>query len=304
MAEETSVDSTAQKSEPRKFLGIELTFNPTQKAKKVKPLIEVGAIPIANFMPPRVREGKAAEFVRRRLFVASMATISVAFLSYLGSTVVAFSGLVILQNAELRLASVKAEQAKYTQVRDLENSIRFQEAARYVATSTQVDVSDLIRSLTQQLPEGAKYTSIQVSPFEDSDLKNTGLTKEFAVKVAINMDLEDYPSLQRYLNRLPVIPAFYDARLASVAQTETGISASLVLYLNLDLYSRLFEEPLVLGEPVPRASLIHLLEPSQPLKRKPGVAEPQLLLQHRSQLRLQNHHRLQPKPQLLLQLRR
>lgn len=242
------VEST---SAPRKLFGVELTFRSNSKPKTKKPMIEVGLQPSANFLPPLVREGKTFSFVRRRLFAASIATISVSFLAYLASTIISFSGDIILQNAELRLATVKAEQAKYSPIRDLENSIRFQESARYVATSTQVSFRQLVSILTQQLPSGASYQSIQISPFDDGDLSSSGLSKPFSVKAAIAMELRNYPSLQTYLDRLPRLEAFYDYRLESVSATDTGIAVNLILYLNLELYSRPFEEPLVLGDPIP-----------------------------------------------------
>lgn len=271
MPEKENSESLPTATQPRKFLGIELTFRPSKVSKQQKPLIETGVTPVANFLPPRVRDSKIANFVRRRLLAASIATMAVSFLAYLGATVISFSGTVILQNAELRLASVKAEQAKYNPVRELENSIRFQEAARYVATATQIDVSDLVKSLTQQLPNGASYTSIQVTPFSPEDLNTSGLTKEFSVKALISMELKDYPSLQSYLNRLPGLEAFYDYRLASVSATETGISVSLVLYLSTDLYSRLYEEALVLGDPIPISILD--TEPRIPEVTEDSLAE-------------------------------
>ncbi|MFM7013808.1 MAG: hypothetical protein ACKOXT_02290 [Actinomycetota bacterium] len=253
MAKEKQFAKGKEQVGSKKFLGIELTLTPKSKSPKL--LIEVGGPPKANFLPKRIKDANAAEFVRRRLFAASLATVSISFLAFLASAVISFSGDLILANAELRLSSVKAEQAKYANIRDLETAVIFRHAARATATAPEIDVRQLIRSLTSVLPEGAKYVSLQLSPFAEQDLKTSGLTNEFSVKVSIAMQLSDFPSLQQYLNSLPTLAAFYDFKLASVSSTETGINASLTVYFTTELFSRPYSADVVLGDPVPLSIL-------------------------------------------------
>lgn len=222
---------------------------------KKKAIVPVAQLPVANFLPERIYEARFAEKSRRKLLGLTVLTISVAFLAYLGSTVLAFSGSLVLDSANLRLSDVKAEQARYVFIEDLEREIRFREVGRAVATSTLVDSRALVRALTKELPGNSRYNSIQIIPFSESDVKQAIPESKFSVKVQISMELADYPSLQLFLNRLPSLKSFSEARLASVSKTDAGITATLTVFFDLELYVRPFEEPLVLGDEVPKSIL-------------------------------------------------
>lgn len=237
--------------EPKKFFGMEITRGSAKKPRKSKPLIEVGVIPVANFLPVRLREAKYVEFVRRRLFALSVGTISACFLAFLGSSIISFSGDLMLADAQLRLSQVKAEQAKYADVQAIEQEILFQNSARIVATSTEINYRGLIRDLNQELPAGARFVSIQTLPYSETDQAAEGLANPYATKVSITMELRDFPSLQLFLNRIPKLKAFYDSKLSSVATIDNGISVSLVAFFSTDLYTRQYGEPIVVGDEVP-----------------------------------------------------
>lgn len=231
------------------------------KAKPKKPLMAVGLPPRANFMPGRIIAEALERRTRRRMFAIQVTVVSASFAAFLGSSVVSFSGDLVLQDAKLRLSQMKAEKSKYNFVRDQEAELRQIEAARTVATASEIDGEEFLKTLTALLPNGASFDNLQIFPIEMT-MENQGLAGQAVVKVTMTITLRDYPSLQTFLDRLALVDAFADSKLDSVAQADGQIAAGVTSYFDSELFFRRYSEPIELGAEVPEIEVTKLPTPS------------------------------------------
>lgn len=231
------------------------------KGRPKKPMMAVGLPPRANFMPTRIVAEAMERRARRRMFALQVTVLSTCFAAFLGSTVVSFSGDLVLQDAQLRLSQIKAEKSKYNLTRDQENEVRQIEAARLVATASEIDTEEFLKKLTALLPNGASFDNLQILPIEMT-VENQGLAGEAVVKVTMSITLRNYPSLQTFLDRLALVEAFADSKLDSVSSEDGQIAAGVTAYFNGELFFRRYGEPFELGAEVPEVEVTKLPTPS------------------------------------------
>jgi Tfp pilus assembly protein PilN len=245
----------AKSSKPQR----EPKSKPAQREPQVKPPslkklgFENGSSARANFLPPSVLVQRESQRVRRQLFSLSVTTIVIAALAFIGSSTISFSGTLLESDAELRLSQVKAAQAEYLEIVELERQIRFFEAARLVAAARDIDYQRFLTSLEGILPEGAVLLSVEINP-SASPVTSVDGSVTYSIDVLLSLRARDFASLQQFSGRLGASDGFVTSSLQSIKSDEQGVTANLTAVFGPQLLTGKFREPLVLGEPVPQAS--------------------------------------------------
>ncbi|MBE7194932.1 MAG: hypothetical protein INR66_20955, partial [Gordonia polyisoprenivorans] len=121
---------------------------------------ESASVPRANLLPPEIGQRNRAKKTRRHMRMALVGIVIVA----VGATGGAFAynslaqtRLAVAQSDATRLA---AEQAKFGEVKAIQDHITLGAAARKVGGATDIDWSDYLSQLEAALPAGVTVDSI------------------------------------------------------------------------------------------------------------------------------------------------
>jgi hypothetical protein len=203
----------------------------------------VGRRPRADLMPPEIIAAHRAKTTRRRMLFGLLGVIVVVVLATGGATALNVSSQLALLSAEARTAELLAEQAKYAEVRRVQDEIRLIEAGQKVGASTEIDWKAFLDDVESKLPADVAVTAVSVessSPlleFTQSDVPLQGVRVATVGFTAVSTTLPDVTS---WLDGLAELPGYVAATPDSVVlDEELGIyTAAIVVQLNEGAWSQ------------------------------------------------------------------
>lgn len=137
------------------------------------PGLIVGGEPRIDFLPPEIKQKKAAKRQRGLMVALAGLVAAVCVVGYGLSATISMAGQANLAIEQSRTDELLAEQAKYVKVRQVANEIDAAKNARTVGSSTEILLRKFLSSVQATLPAGVTIVSVKVeglSAFEEQEV--------------------------------------------------------------------------------------------------------------------------------------
>jgi Tfp pilus assembly protein PilN len=191
------------------------------KSKETR--LVLGGVPRANLLPPEVGLAAKARSMRRGLSVLVVAAMVLVGVGYGLATLRAAAAQGALDDENARTASLLAEQAKYVEVRSVNNTLKLTTAARQVGASTEINWQAYLQSIQASLPAGTTvtdFTAASGSPWVAFQQPTVPLQGERIAELVFTATSPSLPDVQAWLNALKTLKGFVDASPGTVQLQE------------------------------------------------------------------------------------
>ena len=204
----------------------------------------VGGEPRVNLLPPEVRSGNKTRIVRRRLGVVLLGVIVLVAGAVTTATTFAIAAEVQLASAQARTDELFAEQAKFAEVRLVENDIALITAARETGVATEVDWDSYLAQVRTRLPADISIDTVTVesaAPFQPTEQVTVPLQQPRAATLILGLTSPGLPEVPAWLEAMEDLPGYADGAPTSIIRDETGsFTVLLTLHINDGAFSNRF----------------------------------------------------------------
>jgi len=203
----------------------------------------VGGTPRVDLMPPEIRLRRSQLRTRRSLRLALFGVFVVVVVACAGTW--AFNGLAqtALMETKAQQQALVTEQAKYSDVTIVKDSIKLIQAGQIVGDSSEIDWQGYLTKLQGTLPEGVTLTTVTVdsaTPLKSYAQTTTPLQGGRIATLQFTAASATLPSIPLWLNGLRTLPGFVDATPGSVNLTDAGYTADVSMHINADALANRF----------------------------------------------------------------
>jgi hypothetical protein len=213
--------------------------------RKVVDEVAVGRRPRADLMPPEIVAEHHARSTRRRLLLGLLGVVLVVALATGGATWLNLQSQMSLAASQARTAQLLSEQAKYVEVRQVQEEIALIRSGQKVGASTEIEWKDYLLGVQSKLPADVVVMTVSIdssSPlieFTQSDEPLQGARVATLTFSAVSATLPDVTS---WLDGLATLPGYVDATPDSITlDEESGLySAAVTMQLDEGAWSERF----------------------------------------------------------------
>ena len=196
----------------------------------------LGGVPRADLLPPEVGLAAKARSLRRGLSMLVVAAMVVVGVGYGLATLRASQTQQQLDAENARTASLLAEQAKYVEVRSVNNRLKVTTAARQVGASTEINWQAYLQSIQASLPAGTSITTFKAtsgSPLVAFAPPTVPLQGERIAELAFSATSPSLPDVQAWLDALTTLKGFVDASPGTVTLASGGVyQVTITMHIN------------------------------------------------------------------------
>lgn len=204
----------------------------------------IGGSPRVDLLPQALRVRQQQKRRRRLLRVAFAAILALVVLATGGAIVLNTAAQASLAAAQSETLSLLAQQAQYSDLKQVQQRIALTQAAQTVGASPEVDWSGYLGKLRGTLPGGVTLTSVNVDSssatkgFEQPTTPLEGPRIATLNFTAMSPTLPDVPT---WIDALATLPAFVDAVPNSVTLDESGAYVvDITMHVGPDAFSGRF----------------------------------------------------------------
>lgn len=199
--------------------------------------LDIGGSPRVDLLPPEVRSASAARVLRRRLGVAMIGVVAVVVLGIAASSIYALNSVGRLLAAQNSTGELLSEQAKYIEVRQVQQELAAVGDARQVGSWTEVQWREYLGAVQASLPAGVVVTNTIVtaaSPFDEFQQAVSPLQVPRIATLALQAESATLPDVPRWLDGLATVPGFAGATPDTISLDATsGIyKVTLTMHVN------------------------------------------------------------------------
>ncbi len=205
----------------------------------------VGGIPRIDLLPPEVRARLRSRTVRRGLGVLVVAVVVATGAGTALAMLNAAASASALAAEQARTQDLLAQQLEYVEVTQLANAKAGIEQALLVGSSTEILWPAYMEAIGSTLPPGTAITSINVtssSPITLVPQPALPLQVPRVATVVLAVSAPDLATVSAWISRLPDLPGFADATLASITPGEGGVIANVTLNVTDAAFANRFIE--------------------------------------------------------------
>jgi len=200
----------------------------------------VGGVPRADLLPPEIKQDKVAGRQRSNLIAGLVLVVFLVVVAYGISTFLAIGANASLEAAQKRSSELLAEQAEYSEVRELQAQLSAAESSLLVASSPEVDWSPFLTDFYATLPAGSIIQTVTVTP--PGTLASTSpLYKAEVIEIVAEIRMVSVPDNAAWMGRLKTLPGFADWSPTVVTSEDGGFDVTVTIHLGEDaLWGRYF----------------------------------------------------------------
>lgn len=240
------VDRKAQRSERRESEEpvrrdrTVVALTPRSRAA-VQPL---GGEPRVSLLPAEVNDFHRARAVRQRLGGAVVAVVALVMAGVAGTYFLSVTATAALDTATATSQQLIAQEAGFTELRQVQSGIALVHAGQKVGAATEVDWQAYLLKLQGTLPTGVSINSVAIegsTPFADFVQSTIPLEGSRVATLSFTAVSPTLPSIQSWLDGLAKLPGFADAVPGSVLIQENGTYiVNITMHINADAFSERF----------------------------------------------------------------
>lgn len=209
------------------------------------PVLQVGAVPRANLLPPSILAFRRDRRNVRMLLMALVLAVVIALLATGVAGLAAAATASQLQAEQARTLTLLAQQSEYSEAGEASATLAATGQALAVAGATDVDWSEYIAEIEKGLPDGMALTGVQLkatTPISVVDQPVAPLQGARVATLTLTASSADLPELELWLNSLADLPGYVDSNPGSVISAEGGFLTVVTLGVNAEIYSNRFVE--------------------------------------------------------------
>ncbi len=195
----------------------------------------IGGAPRVDLMPPEIRLKRSQLRTRRSLRLVLFAVLVLVVVAC-GSTwawnSVAQTSLSVAQAQQQQLI---AEQARYSDVTSVQDSIALIKAGQRVGDSTEIDFQDYLNKLQATLPGGVTLQTVTVdmaTPVKQYAVSTVPLQGDRIATLSFSATTASIPSIPVWLDGLATLPGFVDATPGDVSLSTGVYTANVTMHIN------------------------------------------------------------------------
>jgi len=204
----------------------------------------IGGEPHVDLLPPEVKAGNKARSLRLRLRFVLIGALVLVVGGYVAASSYAVVAEAKLETSQTHTTDLLTEQAKYSEVRQVDNDIALVTGALEVGASTEIDWKSYLSEVRTVLPDDVAIDTVTVEsavPFQIYGQATVPLQKERVATLTIGVTTPNLPSVPAWLDAMKDLPGYADAAPSSITLTETGaFQVLLTLHINDGAYSNRF----------------------------------------------------------------
>lgn len=205
--------------------------------------VSVGGAPRVDLMPPEIRTKRSQLRFRRKLRVGLVGVLIVVVVAC-GATwalsTVAQTNLLAAQSESQQLV---VQQAQYSGVTTVKNSIALIQAGQRVGDSSEIDWQGYLTKLQATLPAGVTLTEVAidtVTPLKAYTPATVPLQGDRIATLAFTATSSSLPSIPTWLDGLETLPGFADATPGDVNLSDGVYTATVTMHINTDAFADRF----------------------------------------------------------------
>lgn len=211
-----------------------------------KDLLVLGGEPRVNLLPPAVAQQAADRVLRRKLLLATAATLVVVVLGIGGAWAHATSSNLRLVAAQSETTDLLAEQTKYIEVRQVQTQVNTLIAARAVGGWPEVDWKAYLQSVRAVLPDDVGIDSVVVdstSPVAAYAQPVTPLQNPRVATLTTTLASPGLPPVADWVEELQALPGMADATPGSITERDGGgYTVVVTMHINSDAFTGRFTD--------------------------------------------------------------
>lgn len=206
----------------------------------------LGGEPRVSLLPSEVNDFHRARTVRRRLGLGVLAVLLVVVAGIAGSYLLSAEAEAQLAASRATSAGLLAQEAQFSELRQVQANIKLIQAGQEVGASTEVDWMNYLRKLQGTLPAGVIINSVTIdsaSPFVDFAQSTVPLQGSRVATLSFTAISPSLPSVPSWLDGLGTLVGFADAVPGSVdVQSDGTYLVNITMHINSDAFSQRFAE--------------------------------------------------------------
>ena len=205
----------------------------------------LGREPRVHLLPREVRNERKAKVVRRRLGFGVVGVLLLVVVASGGAFALSFTAQLQLLEEQSRTAELFAEQAKFIQVRTVQEEVALAQAGQQVGVSTEIDWKTYLEGVQAILPASVTIDTVNVdsaSPMALYAQSTTPLQGDRVATVNFTATSLGLPDVPTWLTALETLPGYADALPGSVTlDAATGIyTVDITMHVNDAAYTKRF----------------------------------------------------------------
>jgi hypothetical protein len=209
-----------------------------------EPELILGGEPRVNLLPPEVAEQAQDRLARRKLLMATAATVVLVLLGIGGAGAYATSSTMRLVSAQAETADLLAEQSQYVAVRRVQAQVDTAHAARAVGGWTEVDWKTYLQGVRAALPADVGIDALSVdstSPLTAYPQPTAPLQGARIATLTLTLASPGLPPVPQWLEQLEALPGMAGSTAGSITAVENGgYTVVVTMYINADAFSGRF----------------------------------------------------------------
>lgn len=210
-----------------------------------KDQLVIGGEPRVDLLPPEVTELRRASATRRALGLGIVGVLLLTLAGVGGSTFLAMTASTSLTDAQNQTTNLLSQQAKYIEVRKVQDQVKVIEAAQQVGASTEIDWRDYLVKVQQTLPANVALQTINVdaaSPLAAYAQATAPLQGSRIATLSFTAQSPTLPQVPSWLDSLATLPGFVDAVPGSVTlDAQSNLyTVNIIMHINQDAFTKRF----------------------------------------------------------------
>lgn len=205
----------------------------------------VGGEPRVDLLPDEIRALRRSSATRRALGLGVAGAVLLVLAGVGGSSYLAADATNRLRAAQSQTTDLLTQQAKFIEVRKVQDEISTVQAAQQVGASTEIDWRDYLVKVQQTLPAAVTLQTITIdsaSPLTAYAQATAPLQGMRVATLTISARSPQLPQVPSWLDALKSLPGFVDAVPGSVTldQQSNEYTVNITMHINQDAYSKRF----------------------------------------------------------------
>jgi glycerate-2-kinase len=205
----------------------------------------VGGEPRVDLLPPEVRAERRAKRMRRSLAYGVLGLAVVVVIATGGTSLLALNSQVQLAAEQARTGVLLAQQAKFLDVRKVQDQVKLIEAAQQVGASTEIDWQAYLNSVQSTLPANVTITTVKIdsaSPLAIYAQPTAPLQGARVATLSFTASSPTLPQVPVWLDALATLKGFADAVPGSVVldTTTNAYTVNITMHINEAAFDKRF----------------------------------------------------------------
>jgi hypothetical protein len=205
----------------------------------------VGGEPRVDLLPPEVSAERKSKTTRRTLGFGVLAVALVVILASGGASILALEAQVQLTAEQARTGALLGQQAKYLDVRKVQDQVKLVQAAQQVGASTEIDWKKYLNSVQSTLPANVTIQTVTIdsaSPLAIYTQPTAPLQGARVATLSFAASSPTLPQVPVWLDALATLPGFADAVPGSVTlESTTGVyTVNITMHINEGAFDKRF----------------------------------------------------------------